>query len=97
MTKEITLFCDGACSGNPGIGGWSCINYDSAANTIWDAYTGGEETYIAEHLIQKKETTNNRMEIMGLLKALDLATNKYSDCYCIIYCDSAYCVNMFNK
>lgn len=95
--KRITLFCDGACSGNPGIGGWSCINYDIATNTIWDAYTGGEETYIEGHLIQKKETTNNRMELKGLLKALELATTKYKDCEVIIYCDSSYVVNTFNE
>ena len=37
------------------------------------------------------------MEIKGLLIALELATNKYKNEECIINCDSAYCVNMFNE
>jgi len=97
MRKRIKLYTDGACAGNPGIGGWSCINYDAENNTIWDAYTGGEETYMDGHLIQKAETTNNRMEIKGLLQALELATTKYKDCDVIIYCDSSYVVNTFNE
>ena len=88
--KRITLFTDGACSGNPGIGGWSCVNYDAAANTIWDAYTGKDD-------YDKPETTNNRMELKGLLQALELATKKYKDCEVIIYCDSSYVVNTFNE
>lgn len=96
MRKIIRLYTDGACSGNPGIGGWSCVHYDATTNTIWDAYTGGEETYIEGHLIQKKETTNNRMELKGLLKALELATTKYKNCDVLIYSDSSYTVNAFN-
>lgn len=49
------------------------------------------------HLIQKVETTNNRMEIKGLLQALELAVTKYKDCDVIIYSDSSYVVNIFNK
>ena len=37
------------------------------------------------------------MEIMGLIAALNLATTIYKEEKCIIYCDSAYCVNMFNS
>lgn len=43
-----------------------------------------------------KDTTNNRMEIKGLLKALELSTSVYKNKVCLIYSDSAYCVNMFN-
>ena len=42
------------------------------------------------------ETTNNRMELMGLLQALELAETKYIDCDVLIYCDSAYVVSIFN-
>ena len=49
------------------------------------------------HLIQKKETTNNRMELKGLLQALELATTKYKNDKVIIYSDSSYCVNTFNE
>jgi len=86
----INIFCDGACSGNPGIGGWSCVNYDAAANTIWDAYMGKDD-------YDKPETTNNRMELKGLLKALELATTKYKDYEVCIYSDSSYVVNIFNE
>lgn len=89
-TIEIELYTDGACSGNPGIGAWSCVAYDSASATIYDAFMGKDDE-------QHKETTNNRMEILGLLKALELATTKYKNYYVIIYSDSSYCVNMFNE
>ena len=90
MRKVIRLYTDGACSGNPGPGGWSCVNYDAAANTIWDAYTGKDD-------YDKPETTNNRMELKGLLMALELATTKYKNCDVIIYSDSSYVVNTFNE
>ena len=44
-----------------------------------------------------EETTNNRMELRGLIQALELATTKYKDCFVTIYCDSAYAVNTFNE
>lgn len=90
MNNEITMFTDGACSGNPGIGAWSCIVYDDDCRIIYDAIVGKDEP-------DWQETTNNRMEIKGLLQALELATTKYKNDKCIIYCDSAYCVNMFNS
>jgi len=90
MRKRINLYTDGACAGNPGIGGWSCVHYDAAANTIYAAYTGKDD-------IDKPITTNNRMELKGLLMALELATNKYKDCDVVIYCDSSYVVNTFNE
>lgn len=43
------------------------------------------------------ETTNNREEMKALLTALELATGLYKDEEVEIYCDSAYCVNMFNE
>ena len=86
MRKRIHLYCDGACSGNPGVGGWSCVRYEAETNTIYDAYTGNDS-----------ETTNNRMELKGLLQALQLANEKYADCDVTIYCDSAYTVNIFNE
>lgn len=90
MKKIIRLYTDGACSGNPGIGGWSCVNYDAENNTIWDAYTGQDDW-------DKPETTNNRMELKGLIQALELATTKYKDCDVLIYSDSTYVVNTFNE
>ena len=89
--KPIEIYTDGACQGNPGRGGWSCIVYDKEANALKYAMEGEEEDWTLT------ETTNNRMEIHGLLHALYLATTWYSNDVCIIYCDSSYCVNMFNE
>ena len=54
--KEILIYTDGACSGNPGPGGWGVLLiYNNTRKTI----SGGE-----------KDTTNNRMEVMAAVKAL---------------------------
>ena len=54
--KRIEMFTDGACSGNPGPGGWCAIlRYNGVEKVI----SGGE-----------KETTNNRMELSAVLFAL---------------------------
>lgn len=53
---EVEIFTDGACSGNPGVGGWGAILRAGAREReLW----GGE-----------KETTNNRMELMAVIQAL---------------------------
>ena len=57
MTKTVTIHTDGACSGNPGPGGWGAV-------LEWDGHekelSGGEP-----------ETTNNRMELMAAIVALE--------------------------
>ena len=55
-TSLITIFCDGACSGNPGVGGWACI---VESNDERREYAGG-----ASH------TTNNQMELQALIEGL---------------------------
>ena len=56
--KEVTIYSDGACSGNPGPGGWGTILY----------FNGHEkELSGAEPL-----TTNNRMELLGAIAGLEL-------------------------
>lgn len=56
--KEITIYTDGACSGNPGPGGWGAIlMYNENSKEISGA---------------QKETTNNIMEITAVLEALKL-------------------------
>lgn len=56
MTKTVTIYTDGACSGNPGPGGWGAI-------LCWNGHekvlSGGEA-----------HTTNNRMELTGVIQAL---------------------------
>lgn len=54
--KEIELFTDGACSGNPGPGGWGAI---LRYNGIEKELSGGEEN-----------TTNNRMELTAAIEGL---------------------------
>ncbi len=55
--KEITLFTDGACSGNPGPGGWgSILMYKESYKEL----SGGEA-----------HTTNNRMEITAVIEGLN--------------------------
>ena len=54
--KQIEIFTDGACSGNPGPGGWGAIlRYEGHEKEL----SGGE-----------KETTNNRMELTAVISAL---------------------------
>ena len=60
----VEIYSDGACSGNPGPGGWAAIlRYGSSEKVI----SGGE-----------KETTNNRMEIRAALEALRCLTKPMS-------------------
>ena len=54
--KTITLYTDGACSGNPGPGGWGAI---LEYNGIQKELSGGEEN-----------TTNHRMELTAVIKGL---------------------------
>ena len=54
--KQVTIYTDGACSGNPGPGGWGAIlRYKDAVREL----SGGEA-----------QTTNNRMELLGAISAL---------------------------
>ena len=70
---SINIYTDGACSGNPGPGGWGAI-------LCWNDHekelSGGED-----------ETTNNRMEMMAVIKGLE-ALKKDSEV--TIYTDSKY-------
>lgn len=78
--KEITVYTDGACSGNPGPGGWGAVLiYNSHRKEI----SGGE-----------KLTTNNRMELTALIKALEIVNQK---CKINIFTDSKYLCDGINK
>lgn len=56
MQQELIIYTDGACKGNPGIGGWGAIlMYGNSKKEIY----GREE-----------HTTNNRMELMAVIEAL---------------------------
>ena len=58
MMKTVTIYTDGACSGNPGPGGWGAI---LEWNGIEKELSGGEP-----------ETTNNRMELTAVIRSLAL-------------------------
>lgn len=58
MSKHVRIFTDGGCKGNPGPGGWGAILYYGDAR---------KEIKGAE-----AETTNNRMELMAAIQALEL-------------------------
>ena len=56
--SKVYLYTDGACSGNPGPGGWACLlKYNEAQKEI----SGGA-----------KETTNNQMELTAVIEGLSL-------------------------
>lgn len=87
---KIRVFTDGACSGNPGPGGYGIIiNTDKSCITI----SGSENN-----------TTNNRMELRAIVECLKVIANKsIQNEYNIIiddieiYSDSAYCINAINN
>ncbi|NLY01292.1 MAG: ribonuclease HI [Rhodopirellula sp.] len=56
---EVQLFTDGACSGNPGPGGWAYILRHPASGKEIER-SGGE-----------RETTNNRMELLAVIRGLE--------------------------
>ena len=80
MAKVVNIFTDGACSGNPGSGGWGAIlRYGKAEKEI----SGGEYN-----------TTNNRMELMAAISALESLTRPS---HVVLYTDSTYVKNGISK
>ena len=78
--KHIQIFTDGACSGNPGPGGWGAIlRYKAHEKEL----SGGEA-----------ETTNNRMELMALIAALEQLKEP---CEIDLCSDSQYVINDLQK
>lgn len=78
--KKVEIFTDGACKGNPGPGGWAAIlRYKNVSKEL----SGGEP-----------ETTNNRMELIALIKALQQLKEK---CEVVVYSDSRYLLNGLEK
>ena len=78
--KKVTIYTDGACSGNPGPGGWaSVLQYGDKTREL----SGGEA-----------QTTNNRMELLAAISALELLKEP---CEVALYTDSQYLCNAINK
>ena len=78
--KEVEIYTDGACRGNPGPGGWGAI-------LVYGRYekelSGGE-----------RETTNNRMELLGAINGLEALKEP---CSVTLQSDSKYLVDAFNE
>ena len=74
--KTVTIYTDGACSGNPGPGGWGAI---LEWNGVEKEISGGAP-----------ETTNNRMELTGVIRALELLKES---CVVELYSDSKYVID----
>lgn len=73
MTSAVEVWTDGACSGNPGPGGWGAIlRYGEREKEL----SGGEPL-----------TTNNRMELLAAISALEALTRP---CTVILHTDSQY-------
>ena len=78
--KEVSIWTDGACSGNPGPGGWGAIlEYAGRRKEL----SGGE-----------RATTNNRMELLAAISALQCLK---VPCSVTLYSDSQYMVNAMTK
>lgn len=78
--KTVTIYTDGACSGNPGPGGWGAIlSYNGRSKEL----SGGES-----------QTTNNRMELTGVIAALSALKEP---CIVELYSDSKYVIDALSK
>jgi ribonuclease HI len=78
--KAVDIFTDGACSGNPGPGGWGAIlRYGAVEKELY----GGEPA-----------TTNNRMELMAAIQALESLKRPVT---VRLYTDSEYVKNGITK
>ena len=74
--QPVYLFTDGACKGNPGVGGWGALLRFG--------------THEKELLGGQAHTTNNRMELLAVIKGLSALKR---NCHVIIYTDSQYVKN----
>lgn len=79
--KEVVIYTDGACSGNPGPGGWGAV---LLAGSYRKELSGYEE-----------QTTNQRMELKAVIEALQALKVEGWDI--TVYTDSAYVVNAFKQ
>jgi len=83
--KNVIIYTDGACSGNPGPGGYGVV-------LLFDDTHG--VTHRKEIAAGYRQTTNNRMEIMGVIKGLEALKEP---CSVTLYSDSRYVVDAIEK
>jgi len=80
--KVLKVYTDGACSGNPGPGGWAAV-----------LLYGGAQKEISGFV---PDTTNNRMELLAAIEGLK-AVKPQPDLKIELHSDSAYLVNAVNQ
>ena len=78
-TKIKKYWVDGACSGNPGPGGYAVVSLE-------------ENELVYSYVEDFPHTTNNRMELMAILYVMKLAAEDKESDY-LVYSDSAYAIN----
>ncbi len=78
--KNVDIYTDGACSGNPGAGGYGAVLL----------YNGARKELSAGY----RTTTNNRMEMLAVIKALECLKEP---CSVTLYSDSKYVVDSVTK
>lgn len=79
--SKIYIYTDGACSGNPGPGGWAFV----ALN--------GTTAQVVERGERSEQTTNNRMELSAAIEALRWATAQDASAEIVFLCDSKLLIN----
>src|SRR5581483_10212115 len=80
--KHVRLFTDGACSGNPGPGGWAALLvYTDQCGKRWEKVLCSYEPH----------TTNNRMELLAAIRGLSAIRER---CQVDLYTDSEYVLTM---
>ena len=77
MSDKIEIYTDGACSGNPGPGGWGAVLL--------------HKEHRKEISGSEKETTNNRMEMRAVIEALRAVKRSTADI--VVHTDSKYVLN----
>ena len=82
---KVTLYTDGACSGNPGVGGYGAILVHIDANGV---------KHEKEFSQGYKMTTNNQMELLAVIVGLEALKKP---CDVTVYSDSKYVVDAFNN
>ena len=80
--KKVSLFTDGACSGNPGPGGWAFILRCERTDKELERSDG------------VPETTNNQMELMAVIRGLEALKEP---CVVTLYADSSYVLQGMQK
>ena len=80
---EVVIYCDGACSPNPGVGGWGAVLLSPSHGSLRKEISGAEAS-----------STNNRMELTAALMALRALKRP---CRVTVFTDSRYLCSAFEK